>query len=147
MIRYSQNQIDVLIDKLAELIRPDRRQFTNIVGIANSGLHVSIPLAVKLNLPHYSVRISHYDRCKHRPIPIIEGKLPQATGNLIVDDLVDGGFTMLTFKKHFGMEGNASAVLFKYQGSDYQPTYFVEEKGEDWLIFPWDSKVGEKDAN
>lgn len=147
LIKYNQDQINIMINKLAELIRPDRRQFTNIVGIANGGLHVSIPLALKLNLTHSSVRISHYDGRRPRNVPIVEGKLPQATGNLIVDDLIDGGFTMHTFDRHFGLDGNATAVLFAFKGSGYKPTYFVQEKADEWLVFPWDSNSGNLGVN
>jgi hypoxanthine phosphoribosyltransferase len=138
MIFIDIKQVQEMLDKLVEKILPNVSKFSWVVGIANGGLHISRPLAARLYLPHSSVRISHYERQIQRDVPIIEGYLPQATGNLIVDDLIDDGFTMRTFNKHFGLEGNETAVLFCKKNS-FVPTYYVAEKPREWIIWPWDN--------
>jgi len=135
----TQLQVDAMIKALAAKIILAGTCLTNVVGIANGGLHVSRPLAARLRLPHSSIRISHYYRQVHRIVPIIKGYLPQATHNLIVDDLIDDGWTMRTFAKHFGLEGNETAVLFCKKG-DFEPTYYIEEKPDKWIVFPWETE-------
>ncbi len=130
-------QITSMICELATKVRPFMNGYTNIVGIANGGLHVSRPLAAMLGCSHSSVRISHYDGSVRRAIPIVEGHLPQSTGNLIVDDLIDNGWTMQTFADHFGLEGNMTAVLFWKPGS-FKPDFYVAEKPEGWVHFLWE---------
>jgi hypoxanthine phosphoribosyltransferase len=126
-------QVDLMIERLAQLILPHKNKYQQVVGIANGGLHVSIPLAEKLGLPHASIRISHYKGHIARKVPIIEGKLPEGSC-LVVDDLIDGGFTMKTLERHFGHHD--TAVLFWQVGS-YVPTYYVTEKPQEWINFPW----------
>lgn len=133
----NQLQVNNMIKVLATKIIMSGSRLTNVVGIAHGGLHISRPLAARLSLPHSSVRISHYDGQTPRIVPIIEGYLPQATGNLIVDDLIDGGFTMRTFAGHFGLEGNEVAVLF-WKKDSFRPTYYVTEKPKEWIIWPWE---------
>lgn len=135
-IYYTPNQIDKLIRELALEIRPHRSKFQRVVGIANGGLHISQPLAAMLHLPHYSVRISHYDGSTPREVPIVDGELPYPTGNLIVDDLIDDGFTMRTFDKYFGLAGNATAVLFCKPGG-FVPDFFAAIKPNAWVELPW----------
>lgn len=133
----SQSEIDNMIQELVRQIQADERRFLRVVGIANGGLPVSKPLAVALDLPHESVRISHYDGQILRPVPIIEGRLSQSTDNLVVDDLIDKGWTYNTFDKHYGLEGNAVAVLF-WNPIGPKPDFYVEKKPTAWIVFPWE---------
>lgn len=134
----TQLQVDAMIKSLATKIILAGSCVTNVVGIANGGLHISRPLAARLGLTHSSIRISHYDGQIQRVVPIIEGCLPQKTRNLIVDDLIDGGFTMNTFAQYFGLEGNETAVLFWWHKSSFTPTYYVKEKPDKWIVWPWE---------
>lgn len=127
-------QVDLMIERLAQLIQP--RKYTYVVGIANGGLNVSVKLAKKLGLPHASIRISHYQGHTVRQVPIIEGQLPVGSC-LIVDDLIDDGFTMKTCEQHFGKHD--TAVLLWKVGS-YKPTYYAAEKPQEWIKFPWETE-------
>lgn len=135
-MKISQSEIDNMIQELACKIQADERCFLRVVGIANNGLPISKSLAIALNLPHESVRISHYDGQILRSTPIIEGCLSQPIDNLIVDDLVKDGRTIATFAKHFGLGGNATAVLF-WNPTAPKPDFYVGET-DVWVVFPWD---------
>lgn len=126
-------QIEVMLERLFQLISPYQFKYQHVVGIANGGLNVSEPLAKKLGLPHSEIRISHYNGHIPRTIPIIEGCLPDGPC-LVVDDLIDGGFTMKTLETHFGKHD--TAVLMWKPGS-YQPTYYAVKKPNEWVTFPW----------
>lgn len=138
--RVSQNFVDRSIVWLAKYIGLSQPPFDRVIGIANSGLHISEPLAWLLNLPHASVRISHYNGTIKRAKPIIEGSLEQPTNNLIVDDMIDGGSTVRTFDEHFGLKGNALAVLWWNSESSVIPHFYLYKKPPEWLILPWDEE-------
>jgi hypoxanthine phosphoribosyltransferase len=139
LIYLSQSDIDSLLVQLIWRIQRGGRDFSRVVGIANGGLPISKVIAEELKLPHTSVRVSHYDGRILREAPIVEGCLPEPTNNLIVDDLIDRGRTYNTFTEHFGMEGNAMAVLF-WNPVGPEPDYYVREKPDAWIIFPWEAK-------
>lgn len=139
-IRVPQSFVDRAIDQLAKAIQQSAGEFDRIVGIANSGLHISKPLSTKIGLPHASVRISHYDGTTKRAKPIIEGSLEQPTNNLIVDDLIDGGSTIRTFDDHFGLRGNAVCVVWWNRQCGFEPQFYYDIKPTAWLILPWDEE-------
>lgn len=136
-IYLPQSSIDHMIWELATRVQASHGEFTRVVGIANGGLPISEPLATLLGLPHGSVRISHYDGSVLRETPIIDGQLTQPTGNLIVDDLIDGGWTYRTFTEHYGLEGNAFAVLH-WNPAGPRPDFYVSQKPEAWIVYPWE---------
>lgn len=136
-IYLEQHDIDAMIRDLADQVRASGSRFAQVVGIANGGLPISKPLAKMLGLPHTSVRISHYDGEVLRDTPIIEGELQQYTHNLVVDDLIDGGWTYNTYAEHFGLTFCAMAVLF-WNTSGPKPNFYVAEKTDDWIVFPWE---------
>jgi len=133
-LNLSSWQVDLMIEHLAQMIKPHKDKYKTVVGIANGGLNVSVPPAQKLGLPQRSIRISHYKGRVVRDVPIVEGLMP-AGSCLIVDDLIDDGFTMKTCEQYFGKHD--TAVLFWKIGS-YKPTYYVTEKPKEWLTFPWE---------
>lgn len=135
-IHLSQPEIDAMIRELAWQVQISGYRLAQVVGIANGGLPVSEPLADLLGLPHESIRISHYDGQILRTTPIIEGCLSYPIHNLIVDDLIDEGWTHNTFAKHFGFDGNKMATLF-WNVNGPEPEFWVEKKPAAWLVFPW----------
>lgn len=141
-VYLTRSDIGDMIRDLTHQIQNSRWDFHQVVGIASGGLPVSRPLAAALGLPHTSVRISHYDGGFRRGIPIVEGELISPTNNLIVDELIDGGWTYNTFDEHFGLEGNAMAVLL-WNPNGPKPDFYVEEKPEGWVYFPWEKEFAE----
>ena len=135
-VYLSQFEIDRMIRELARQVQSSGYRLARVVGIANGGLPVSIPLAGLLGLPHENVRVSHYDGQILRATPIIEGRLSHPVNNLVVDDLIDEGWTHNTFDKHFGLRGNKMATLF-WNPVGPEPDFYVEEKPDAWLVFPW----------
>lgn len=138
---YNDQQINDLLEELISQIKGSGRQFTAVVGIREGGVNLSKKVAKALNLPHYSVRISHYDDTEFRPTPLVEASgfhVSIFEACLIIDDLVDGGSTITTFKKWFGLrEQDAVAVLFWKPNKVYKPDFFTRLKGEAWIKFPW----------
>ena len=132
-------QIDWMIKALAEYVQRSEWEFEQVVGIERGGLFVSRPLAAMLGLPHDSVYISCYTETGRRETPIISGSYNTDLSTLIVDDLIDGGSTIRLFKERFVYKPNdAVGVLFWNEKSSQEPDFYVCEKPEQWLVFPWE---------
>lgn len=118
------------------------RQFHAVVGIREGGVYLSRKVALALHLPHYSVRISHYNDAEYRTTPLIETSsfhVSNFEACLIIDDIVDSGLTIITFEKWFGLrDQDAVATLFWKPNKIYKPDFFTRLKGEDWIKFPWE---------
>ena len=137
-LHLSWEEVDAKIRSLCIKIAFMEWKFDRVVSIANGGKYVGQAVANFFNVPHESVRISRYDGEQKREEPIIEGELTQATGNLVIDDLVDEGKTLDLFDKHFGLQGNKVAVLYHSPGAP--KTYYNEVKPMAWLVFPWEEE-------
>ena len=140
----SQSQIDNYISLLISKIKEVNRPYQCVVGIKNGGLHISQPVAEALNLPHIGIRISYYDGKTKRRTPIVKkGKfnIGDYTSCLIVDDLVDGGLTMLAFEEMYGLRYQDDvAVIHWKEGSAFVPDFYVELKPKGWVVYPWERK-------
>ncbi len=76
----------------------------------------------------YSIVPKNYDHLKDCDI-------------LVIDDLVDTGVTMVLACSILGMHARSikTAVVYKKDGSTFQPDYFVEERpADEWIMFPWE---------
>jgi hypoxanthine phosphoribosyltransferase len=108
------------------------------VGIASGGTNISRRIAVLLGLQHHEIYISCYTDKGKRPYPIVRGDFDTSKRTLVVDDMIDGGSTIALFKLHYGLkESDGVAVLF-WNTDAPEPDFFVEEKPDEWLIFPWE---------
>lgn len=131
-------QIDAMVRSLALYIKQSGRAFEQVVGIERGGLFISRPLAALLGLPHDSIMISCYTETGKRLAPVISGDYDTNLDTLIVDDLIDGGSTIKLLNKYYHQTpSDAVAVLFWNTTSD-EPDFYVEEKPEQWLVWPWE---------
>jgi hypoxanthine phosphoribosyltransferase len=139
-IQIDKFQIDCMIRSLALYVQMSGWRFDQVVGIERGGLHVSVPVAKILGIPHTSVRISCYDDTGRRDTPIVSGAYNSDLASLVVDDLTDGGTTLRLFKERFPYKrSDATAVLF-WNTTAPEPDFYVEEKPENWLIFSWENE-------
>jgi len=113
-----------------------------VVGIGNSGLHVSTKLANKLMLPHESVQIGFYGEQKtplEKPIVVKNIDYEQNGKHiLLVDDIIDTGKTTRTFVQYFGTY-TALATLFWNPKIKPAPHFYSQIKPTEWIVFPWDN--------
>ena len=138
-VYYTEHSINEMIDLLISKILQSQRKFQAVIGIANGGLNISTKVAAGLGLPHSSVHISFYDGTVKRKEPQIILTDKPTKNVLIVDDLIDEGNTLKAFDEVYGLEGNAVAVLFWNKKSFFVPDFYVAEKPNAWIIFPWET--------
>ena len=137
----SQEAIKGMIEDLWDQVKRSDRKFDLVVGIENGGLHISLPLAEALRLPHFSVKISRYDGEQLRSNIVVQdnGFKPQGRSCLIVDDLIDDGGTMLAYQRNIGMGSqDAIVVLFWNTGAPVKPDFYCLNKPKEWIVFPWE---------
>lgn len=142
-LHFSMRQIEIMISNLAAQIKKSKKQINVIVGIESGGLYISKPLSKILNIPHSSIKISFYgDKKTPSNLPIVDEKGLTWNKNdhvLFVDDLIDSGSTFNYIPSVIKHKNYSTAVLFHKKDNKFkiEPTFYVKEKPEAWLVFPW----------
>ena len=91
----------------------DINSFTGVYGPARGGLIFAVMISHKYNMPFLGA--------------------PQ-TGCLCIDDICDTGDTALAWRN----KGYTIATMFYKKGSKVVPDYWVQEKEDKWIVFPWE---------
>ena len=121
-----------MISNLILDIKKSQNKYDCVIGIMRGGLYISKPVANALNLPHKKIHISHYDnQCVLEVDDVSEYKNP-----LVVDDLIDSGKTIDTYKSKFG---NGDVAVLFWKESNQQPEFYIKEKPPGWVVFPWEN--------
>ena len=89
------------------------KSYTGVYGPARGGLIFAVIFSNRFNLPFLGA--------------------PQV-GCLCVDDICDTGDTALAWKN----KGYTIATMFYKQGAKVVPDYWLQEKEDKWIIFPWE---------
>jgi len=129
-------EIDAMVRSLATSIKQSGRGFEQVVDIARGGLFISRPIAALLGLPHDSITISCYTETGKRSFPLISGDYNTDLDTLIVDDLIDGGTTIELLGKYYRQKPTDAVAVLWWNTDSIEPDFYVEEKPEQWLIFP-----------
>lgn len=115
--------IGILVEKLTEHQEQKQKQmslffsgrFDGIYGIPAGGLVLAVYLHYRLKLPLL---------------------LAPTENSLIVDDIVDTGFTM----SHYISKGNFTVALFCKESGKWKPNIWLREKTDKWIRFPWEGE-------
>ncbi len=113
---YTWNEFDADIKKLAQKIKRSKKHFSAVWGPARGGLPVAVCLSHALDLSL--------------------AKRPTDTSVLIVDDIADTGRTLNAYAKR----GFFIATLFYHKQCLYVPGLWLHEKGDRWVVFPWEKR-------
>ena len=89
-------------------------------GLPRGGLPIAVSLSHRLNLP---LLMDYYDR-----------KIVTDKKILVVDDIADTGHTL----KDFENKHNVICTFHYHRQSIIVPNYWVHEKGDDWIVYPWE---------
>ena len=121
----SYKQYEEMVDKISVWVKHMSNEIDNIgavYGLPRGGLPIAVELSHRLNLP---LLMNYYDR-----------KVVTDKKVLVVDDIADTGHTL----KDFDNEHNIICTLHYHQDSLVKPAYFVEEKGDKWIVYPWEER-------
>ena len=110
--------VGILVEKLIEYEKQKQLslfsfgRFDGVYGIPAGGLVLAVYLHYRLKLPLL---------------------LAPTENTLVVDDIVDTGFTM----SHYISKGNFTVALFSKEGGRWKPNIWLREKSDKWICFPW----------
>jgi hypoxanthine phosphoribosyltransferase len=112
------NDIDNLVDKLANEVSQAAVPPLYITGLPRGGLIPAVMLSHKLNIPFVNISLI-------RALPAVDV--------LVVDDIADSGETLLQYKAY------QTAVLHYKLQSEATPTYYAEEvENDSWIVYPFE---------
>ena len=115
------SEYELFIDRIADwVINCCDEKIGAIYGLPRDGLPIAVSLSHRLGLP---ILMNYYDR-----------KLATKKKILVVDDIADTGHTL----KDFDRPHNIICTMHYHQDSITKPDYFCSEKGDDWIVYPWE---------
>lgn len=110
------------VEKYVGQVSERYKGVTGVYGVPRGGLVLAVMLSHRMNIP-----------LLYAPV----------RGCLIVDDICDSGETMLHYDRNSSAFNkplyHITTMMFK-QGSLVTPEYYWGEKGDDWIVFPWEGK-------
>jgi hypoxanthine phosphoribosyltransferase len=116
-IYLSWDDIETLVDNLCKQISEKTRTVTSVTGLQRGGLIPAVMVSHKLNLPYvYSIHPT----------------------TLVIDDICDTGETL-----NFILGGVPTAVLHYKPTAKHKPTFYAQEVGDEWIVYPWERKDSE----
>ena len=116
-IYLSWDDIETLVNQLCEWIDHSELPITSVTGIERGGLIPAVMISHKLNLPYvYTVH----------------------PNTLVVDDICDTGETL-----NLILGGVHTAVLHYKSTAKHKPTFYGQEVGDEWIVYPWERKDSE----
>lgn len=113
---YSWTEFDSDIKKIAKKIKHSKKQFSAVWGPARGGLPLAVCLSHALDIPL--------------------AQRPTDTSVLIVDDIADTGRTL----NKYAIKGFTIATIFHHKQCLYEPAIWLQEKGDRWIVFPWEKR-------
>lgn len=112
--RITWEEFDEMCYKLANKIQASGKKYDVIDGIPRGGLIIAVRLSHILGI-RFDTETKYNEKM------------------LVVDDISDSGATLNKIRSELD-----TATLHYREGSKHKPTYWVEEKKEDWIVYPWE---------
>lgn len=116
-----------IIKLLTDNIKNDPRNIVSVYGVPRGGLPIAVHIAHNLNIP-LIYNLSDYKNNNKEYL-------------LIVDDIVDTGYTFKKISKQFkfiGYKKPVFASLHLKPKSNFIPDYFYS-RTENWVIYSWET--------
>lgn len=118
----SWNLIDEAVTDIAFNIKNTNQDFKGIYGIPRGGLILAVMLSHKLDLP------------------LIMSKDELDENSIIIDDIADTGRTLWDFLEY----QSYVVTIHKHEKSIFKPDYSVLDKGDKWIVYPWETEDSEE---
>ena len=121
----SWEDVEHFIDSVDEVCSQFDFQFDGVYGVPRGGLVFAVMLSHRMHLPLL---------------------LAPTNKSLIVDDICDSGESLIHYVKNSSSESQNSqkpvivTMYYKNNELGVQPDYYLNEKGDNWIVFPWENK-------
>ena len=116
------NVIDEAVTDIAFNIKKTNKDFKGVYGIPRGGLILAVMLSHKLDLP------------------LIMSKDELDENSIIIDDIADTGRTLWDFLEY----QSYVVTIHKHEKSIFKPDYSVLDKGDKWIVYPWETEDSEE---
>ena len=118
----SWNVIDEAVTDIAFHLKQTNKDFKGVYGIPRGGLILAVMLSHKLDLP------------------LIMSKDELDENSIIIDDIADTGKTLLDFTEY----ESYVVTIHEHEQSLIKPDYSVLDKGDKWIVYPWETEDSEE---
>ena len=121
----SWEDVEHFIDSVDEVCSMFDFQFDGVYGVPRGGLVLAVMLSHRMHLPLL---------------------LAPTNKSLIVDDICDSGESLIHYVKNSSSESQNSqkpmlvTMYYKSNELGVEPDYYLNEKGDNWIVFPWENK-------
>ena len=116
---YNWEDVEGRVSDLCQNLKHE--SFESVYGIPRGGLIIAVMVSHRLDIPLITSLSGMYD-----------------TKLLIVDDIADTGVTLERYKKLEVCEYAKYATLDYHKQSIVVPDYWISEKGDKWIVYPWE---------
>ena len=116
---YNWEDIDGRVNDLCQRLKHE--SFEAVYGIPRGGLIVAVLVSHKLGIPLITSLRDMYGK-----------------KFLVVDDIADTGLTLEKMKRLEVCDGAIFATLDYHKQSSVVPDYWISEKGDNWIVYPWE---------
>ena len=144
-VNLSWEEIEELIEILAEKINKKNKKYDYLVGIARGGLIPMVLLSDHINNYNvYTIRLKLYEGSKKgTKVELKQGIAENIKGKriLLVDDVADTGTSLEFAKEYLENKGAiiSTATLHLKKTSKIIPDYYAK-KEDRWITYPWSKK-------
>jgi len=114
------SEVESFCDQVARKYKD--ADITGVYGPARGGLIFAVILSHRMNVPLLAAPCS---------------------GCIIIDDICDSGETMLHYANNTSGHSKPDytiATMYYKEGALVKPDFYVSEKSDKWIVFPWECK-------
>ena len=112
--------LDTFVNILVDDIKSKKLTFTGVYGLPRGGLVIAVLLSHKLNIP---LLLAPCNNC------------------IIVDDIADSGKSLCHFTENDTQFNKYYiSTMFYHPRSIVKPNFYLYEKDDKWVIFPWEKE-------
>ncbi len=116
----------------------DLGPWQGIVAVTRGGLVPAAIIARELDIRLVdTVCVASYDDREHGEVVVLKSIAGDGSGWLIVDDLVDTGYTARVVREMLP-KAHFATVYAKPAGRPLVDTFVTEVSQDTWILFPWD---------
>jgi hypoxanthine phosphoribosyltransferase len=117
--------IDECVTDIAFHLKDTGKDFKGVYGIPRGGVILAVLLSHKLDLPYVE---NPYDY--------------QLDDFIVIDDIADTGETLKFYEETF--EKSYIVTIHEHEQSIVKPDYSVIDKGDKWIVYPWETEDSEE---
>ena len=119
--------VDECVTEIAFHLKDTGKDFVGVFGIPRGGVILAVMLSHKLDIPY----ITEFWR-------VGDGDI------VVIDDIADTGKTFQFYKEQPETKDAHYVTIHEHERSIVKPDYSVINKGDKWIVYPWETTDSEE---